>query len=93
MLWSSSDRGAQDARLGQLGYSSVRLLPKDRGVRPIANLGRKPVIKGVNRPKLSYDRAHWPQRDGGKETGLSINQKLDDAKHILRYEQVCSARR
>ena len=31
-----------------LGFSQVRLLPKQTGVRPIMNLRRRPVMKGSN---------------------------------------------
>ena len=31
-----------------LGFSQVRLLPKQTGVRPIMNLRRRPVMKGTN---------------------------------------------
>ena len=31
-----------------LGFSQLRLLPKQTGVRPIMNLRRRPVMKGSN---------------------------------------------
>ncbi|EUC61459.1 telomerase reverse transcriptase [Rhizoctonia solani AG-3 Rhs1AP] len=59
----------------RLGVSHVRLLPKETGVRPIVNLGRKSKLKpfkGNNREEM---------------TQPSVNQILNGAFHILNYEK------
>ena len=56
----------------KLGYSFVRLLPKDTGVRPIVNLRRK--TKAVS--------------DSPHDLSRSINQILSAAFEILRHEKV-----
>ncbi|KAF7292779.1 Telomerase reverse transcriptase [Mycena indigotica] len=54
-----------------LGYSFVRLLPKEAGVRPITNLKRK--------QKITNERGHVIQ--------TSINQTLQACFRILNYER------
>ncbi|BGP48846.1 Telomerase reverse transcriptase [Rhodotorula kratochvilovae] len=48
-------------RTRELGFSYVRLLPKESGVRPIVNLARRPIKLGLN---------------GQKEVGQPINKIL-----------------
>lgn len=57
----------------QLGYSSVRLLPKATGVRPIINLGKKPMVIG---------------KGGKTELGKAINTLLRPAFDVLTFEKV-----
>ncbi|CAE6473739.1 unnamed protein product [Rhizoctonia solani] len=59
----------------RLGVSHVRLLPKETGVRPIVNLGRKAKLRSF---KAS-------NRD--ETTQPSVNQILNAAFHILNYEK------
>lgn len=63
--------------LGQrlLGYSQVRLLPKETGMRPIMNLRSRRVLATT--------------RGRGKELGQSINKILAPAKAVLQFEKVC----
>lgn len=56
----------------QLGFSQVRLLPKENGVRPIMNLRRRPTIKKGLKSML----------------GPSINSTLSPVYNILSYEKV-----
>ncbi|KAK4702528.1 telomerase reverse transcriptase, partial [Phenoliferia sp. Uapishka_3] len=55
-----------------LGFSYLRLLPKDTGVRPIVNLQRKPKKLG---------------RQSQVEYGKSINQQLQTTFQALAYEK------
>ncbi|KAJ1301223.1 hypothetical protein OPQ81_003632 [Rhizoctonia solani] len=59
----------------RLGVSHVRLLPKETGVRPIVNLGRKAKLR--------------PFKGSGRDeaTQPSVNQILNAAFHILNYEK------
>lgn len=59
-----------DARL--LGFSQVRLLPKDAGVRPITNLRRRVMST----------------RNGRSILGRSINSVLAPVHNMLTYEKV-----
>ena len=55
-----------------LGYSQLRLVPKDSGTRPIANLKRRmPVV-----------------RNGVSILGKSINSLLTPAFNVLKFEKV-----
>lgn len=56
-----------------LGYSNVRLLPKEAGMRPIANLRKRMRIV----------------RNGSAVLGRSINSVLTPAFNVLNYEKVC----
>ncbi|GJN91088.1 hypothetical protein Rhopal_004105-T1 [Rhodotorula paludigena] len=56
----------------QLGYSYVRLLPKETGVRPIVNLARRPLKSGAN---------------GQKEVGQPINMVLRSVFDVLTFEK------
>ncbi|KGQ00641.1 hypothetical protein PAAG_12683 [Paracoccidioides lutzii Pb01] len=56
-----------------LGYSSLRLLPKSSGARPIVNLRRRPVRK-----------CGW---GGLSELGPSINSLMAPAFNVLNYEK------
>ncbi|KAF8690235.1 hypothetical protein AX14_003047 [Amanita brunnescens Koide BX004] len=70
---------AEILKMRKLGFSFVRLLPKETGVRPIVNLSRrKPLfrLKG---------RVHAPLR--GDNAGQSINQVLQAALEILKFEK------
>lgn len=64
-------------RSRQLGYSYIRLLPKDTGVRPIVNLRRKPKAGlSINRVLqnafqiLSYEKSNQPDLIGASVFGL-----------------------
>ncbi|CAE6487369.1 unnamed protein product, partial [Rhizoctonia solani] len=59
----------------RLGVSHVRLLPKETGVRPIVNLGRKAKLRPFR--GSSRDEATQP----------SVNQILNATFHILNYEK------
>ena len=55
-----------------LGYSQLRFIPKDKGMRPVANLRRRmPVV-----------------RNGMKLLGKSINSTITPAFSVLNYERV-----
>ena len=56
-----------------LGHSSIRLLPKPTGVRPIINLGKRPVSVGPG---------------GRTELGKAINTLLKPAFDVLTFEKV-----
>lgn len=60
-----------------LGFSFLRLLPKDTGVRPIVNLQRKPTVIGMK---------------GQPELCKSINQNLENTFLALSYERSKDAR-
>ncbi|GAA5871307.1 hypothetical protein JCM16303_000711 [Sporobolomyces ruberrimus] len=55
----------------ELGYSYVRLLPKEAGVRPIVNLARRRIQTGLN---------------GEKEIGQPINKILRSVFDVLTFE-------
>ncbi|KAF3481825.1 telomerase reverse transcriptase [Arthroderma uncinatum] len=55
-----------------LGYSHIRLLPKSKGARPIANLRRRPMLKR--------------SRTGVPMLGSSINSQLAPLFNVLCYE-------
>ncbi|GAA5910442.1 telomerase reverse transcriptase [Sporobolomyces salmoneus] len=55
----------------ELGFSYVRLLPKEAGVRPIVNLARRPIRIGMN---------------GEKEVGQPINLILRSVFDVLTFE-------
>ncbi len=55
-----------------LGYSHLRLLPKDQGARPITNLKRKQLKVG----------------SGKRALGQSINTQLAPLFYILNYERI-----
>lgn len=59
-----------------LGYSSLRLLPKTTGVRPILNLRRRAWIK-----------SRWPGKQGASYLGPSINSTVTPVYHMLSYER------
>lgn len=85
----------------KLGYSHVRLLPKETGVRPIVNLRRRSTkqvhteqqasqtgagkCKGRTRPNTSASIAK--QRKESRILGQSINYILQSVFHILTYEK------
>lgn len=56
------------------GFSSVRLLPKATGFRPITNLRRRPYV--------------W--QNGKRILGRSINSALNPAFRALNLEKVCN---
>ena len=79
-------------RQRRLGYSFVRLLPKETGVRPIINLRRRET-------KVSAGTVSWSWhpdvltlicalQSGSLPRGTSINQILKTAFQILSYEKV-----
>ncbi|SPO21381.1 uncharacterized protein UTRI_00858 [Ustilago trichophora] len=83
----------------KLGYSHVRLLPKETGVRPIVNLRRRSTKQvhmdqqasqsDANRTK-SKTRANLASAKQKKESlilGQSINYILQSVFHILTYEK------
>lgn len=72
----------------KLGFSFVRLLPKETGVRPIVNLRRKFSQRQVCSVLcvLIELRLTCNQSDGSP--ALSINQVLQAAFQILTYEKV-----
>lgn len=55
------------------GYSQIRLLPKEKGMRPITNLKRR--TRTI--------------QSGSKALGRSINATVSPAFQILNYEKVC----
>ncbi|GAA5865197.1 hypothetical protein JCM1840_003940 [Sporobolomyces johnsonii] len=56
----------------ELGFSYVRLLPKEAGVRPIVNLARRPLVVGYN---------------GQMEVGQPINKILRGVFDVLTFEK------
>ncbi|GAA6062681.1 hypothetical protein JCM10212_002504 [Sporobolomyces blumeae] len=56
----------------ELGFSYVRLLPKEAGVRPIVNLARRPLKLGLN---------------GQLEVGQPINRILRSVFDVLNFEK------
>lgn len=76
-------------RYKKLGFSFVRLLPKETGVRPIVNLRRKikKVKNSVN--TLFFTGTHLLIKFKLHEfVPLSINQILQTTFQILTYEKV-----
>lgn len=61
----------------KLGYSHIRLLPKDTGVRPIVNLRRRSMKRVGSRAGV----------EANARLGQSINYILQSAFHILTYEK------
>lgn len=59
-----------------LGYSSLRLLPKATGVRPLLNLRRRAWMK-----------SRWPGRQGSSYLGPSINSTITPIYNMLNYER------
>lgn len=59
-----------------LGYSSLRLLPKTTGVRPILNLRRR-----------AWTKSRWPGKHGASYLGPSINSTVTPVYHMLSYER------
>ncbi|KAJ3333177.1 hypothetical protein HDU76_010781 [Blyttiomyces sp. JEL0837] len=88
------------AKLNKLGYSNLRLLPKERGIRPIANLRhtfafreQKPrltevnaVVKLANNTKTSV-KAQSNGKTKYKAAQHSINSKLNNTFQALTYEK------
>lgn len=74
-------------RQRSLGFSFVRLLPKETGVRPIVNLRRK---KSPNKVRTCAATSVFVIIMSGQPFGheLSINQILQAAFCILSYEKV-----
>lgn len=56
-----------------LGFSQIRLLPKAKGMRPIANLRRRAQV----------------MKNGRLVLGRSINSVLAPVFNVLNYEKVC----
>lgn len=76
-MYSSIRPGEARAKLQSrsLGYSSLRLLPKARGTRPITNLKRRPL-------KLA---------SGKRVLGQSINNQLVPLFSVLNYQRMSDA--
>ena len=77
----------------QLGYSHIRLLPKERGVRAIVNLRRRSNKQSVQDAKSTSAKAVAKKQPKKSEAalGTSINQILQAAFHILTYEKSAQA--
>lgn len=84
----------------RLGYSHVRLLPKETGVRPIVNLRRRSTKqvhseqqsqaaagKAKNKAKAGTVATTAKQRKESLILGQSINFILQSVFHILTYEK------
>ncbi|KAJ3038345.1 hypothetical protein HDV00_000766 [Rhizophlyctis rosea] len=67
-----------------LGFSFVRLLPKENGLRPISNLRRKLQRKTTGSARVNMIMGMK------KYGGLSINTVLQNAFQVLTYEKVNS---
>jgi hypothetical protein len=86
---STKSEAEELLRQRKLGFSFVRLLPKETGVRPIVNLRRRKPTKPVCSPS-----PRWPYTTDGQLQGAygpaeqSINQILQAAFHILTFEKV-----
>ncbi|KIX00186.1 uncharacterized protein Z518_10324 [Rhinocladiella mackenziei CBS 650.93] len=61
----------QTLQSGTMGYSYLRLLPKDQGSRPITNLKRRPMKVGAGRRTL----------------GKSVNKQLGPVFSVLNFER------
>ncbi|KAF7123031.1 hypothetical protein CNMCM5793_001207 [Aspergillus hiratsukae] len=74
-LFEEMKRADAERRLGgrSLGYSSLRLLPKTTGVRPILNLRRRMLQPG------------WPGK--APFLGASINSTITPIFNVLNYEK------
>ncbi|KAJ3160204.1 hypothetical protein HDU86_001040 [Geranomyces michiganensis] len=68
-----------------LGYSYIRLLPKDSGMRMITNLRRRFLNKPCRamHPQTAMEKSRQQQQNG-----LSINNILQNAFHVLSFEKV-----
>ncbi|CAD6892531.1 unnamed protein product [Tilletia caries] len=69
-----------------LGYSHIRLLPKEAGVRPIVNLRRR----SVKQTQTGDSKAPTPGKNQAYEKyalNRSINNILQSTFHILTYER------
>jgi hypothetical protein len=80
-------------RKRELGFSFVRLLPKETGVRPIVNLARRPLKIGVrcvsSLLECVLNTHHSPvQLNGQKEVGQPINKVLQGVFDVLTFEKV-----
>lgn len=83
----------------KLGYSHVRLLPKETGVRPIVNLRRRSTKQvhtyqqasqdaaGAKTKKLKLSAALAKQKRESLILGQSINYILQSVFHVLTYEK------
>ncbi|KAJ3173397.1 hypothetical protein HK101_011056, partial [Irineochytrium annulatum] len=76
----------------KLGCSVIRLLPKEYGARPIANLRRRPRAKYkggppvravVQQPKAPLQQVKAPPPPKG---GISVNSMLINAFQVLKFE-------
>ena len=86
-LMSIQEDAEEILRQRQLGYSFVRLLPKETGVRPIINLRRREnKVCGGDRRYISCFTLSCVSQAGPYKQ--SINQILKAAFHILTYEKV-----
>lgn len=72
-------------RQRKLGFSFVRLLPKETGVRPIVNLRRKKVSR---EDVCSFSFSDEKVQIGSGQYPQSINQILKAAFLVLQYEKV-----
>ncbi|KAK0566761.1 hypothetical protein OC861_003040 [Tilletia horrida] len=78
-----------------LGYSHIRLLPKELGVRPIINLRRRSVKQVSNAQHNTHHVAQMQPSGGVKRAdpldkyalNRSINNILQSTFHILTYER------
>jgi telomerase reverse transcriptase len=75
-------------RQRQLGFSFVRWLPKETGVRPIVNLRRRAGSKVCFPNKIRRCFLLIYAQDRYAKQALSINQALKTAFAILTYEKV-----
>ena len=83
----------------KLGYSHIRLLPKETGVRPIVNLRRRSTKQvhtdqkasqsaaGAGKAKTKACVATSKQRKEALILGQSINYILQSVFHVLTYEK------
>lgn len=75
----------------RLGFSFVRLLPKETGIRPLVNLSYRSIVQRVCRlllyPTVS-DTQHRLQPTTDGKRPQSINQMLQAAFQILTLEKV-----
>ncbi|KAK0567588.1 hypothetical protein OC844_000171 [Tilletia horrida] len=69
-----------------LGYSHIRLLPKEAGVRPIVNLRRR-SIKQTNPAEAKPSGPYKTEASEKLALNQSINNILQSAFHILTYER------
>lgn len=80
----------------KLGYSHVRLLPKETGVRPIVNLRRRSTKQVHTEQQRGEGKAKGKVRGGATSAkqkreslilGQSINYILQSVFHVLTYEK------